>query len=304
MPVPKTDIRFQAVKGFFHLLGRVPAMWACRISAMLGRLWFAIDRRHRGTALDNLNHAFGSEKNPREIRRLARQVFNNMVRIVFEIGWSLHLDPGEFSRFFRISGLENVKKCSKNGRGILVLTGHLGNWELMPVVSAITTHTANVLYRPMDSAPLDRFFVQNRSRFGAKMIPKNTSLLRVFKALKRGESVVMLLDQNVGWRRGVFVNFFGRLACTSYGLAFIALKTGAPVVPIFVIREGQAFKIEIGPQVPLVRTGDLSRDLEANTQEYNNVLEKYIRRYPDQWFWVHNRWKTQPKTSQTRKDHV
>ena len=180
----------------------------------------------------------------------------------------------------------------------MVLTGHVGNWEMMPIISAMTGHTAHVLYRPLDYEPLERFFAQNRTRFGAKLISKDRALLRVFKALKRQESVVMLLDQNVGWHKGVFVDFFGRRTCTSYGLAFIALKTDAPVVPVFVVRnaDGAGFTAEIGPEIPLIKTGDHQKDLEENTQRYNDAIEAVIRRHPDQWFWVHRRWKTRPYT--------
>jgi KDO2-lipid IV(A) lauroyltransferase len=287
---------FRILKGLFYLLGSVPRQPAQRLSEMLGRLWYRADNRHRCITLDNLTRAFGREKSRAEIERIARRVFKNIIQIVFEIGWSLHLSPQDFSRYFRIENKLVELKNTPSKRGILILTGHVGNWELMPIISAMTEHTANVLYRPMDYAPLELFFAQNRSRFGARLISKDGSLLRVFKALKRRESVVMLLDQNVGWHKGVFVDFFGRRACTSYGLAFIALKTGAPVVPVFVVRnaDGDGFTAEIGPEIPLLRTGDHQKDLEENTQRYNDALEAVIRRHPDQWFWVHRRWKTRP----------
>jgi KDO2-lipid IV(A) lauroyltransferase len=105
----------------------------------------------------------------------------------------------------------------------------------------------------------------------------------------------MLLDQNVGLHKGVMVDFFGRRACTSYGLAYITLKTGAPVVPFFVVRNENGFTAEIGAEIPFIKTGDDRKDLEENTRQYNEALESIIRRYPDQWFWIHNRWKTRPQ---------
>ena len=286
------DTAFRIIEKFFYLLGRVPRRQARHLSDLLSRLWFLTDIRHRRVALDNLTRAVGDEKGPAEIESIARRVYRNLILILFEIGWSLHLRPEEFDDYFKIKN-----RFSGNAdKGVLILTGHVGNWEMMPIVSAIAKRTANVLYRPMDYAPLERFFAQNRTRFGAKLVSKDRALLKVIKALKRQESVVMLLDQNVGWHKGVFVDFFGRRACTSYGLAFIALKTGAPVVPVFVVRDadGVGFTAEIGPEISLVKTGDHQKDLEENTQRYNDALEAIIRRHPDQWFWVHRRWKTRP----------
>jgi len=288
------DIAYASVVLFFKLLGRIPRRWARRISGFLGELWFAVDRRHRQMALDNLTRAFGGEKSSHEIRQIAKQVFRNSVHVVFEVGWSLHLHPNDLDAFFSVKGLANLRAIVRKGKGALVLTGHVGNWELLPVAGAMIGYSANVLYRPIDYAPLDRFFVEARTRFGLKMIPKDASLLRVFRALKRGETVVMLLDQNVGLHKGVMVDFFGRRACTSYGLAYIALKTGAPVLPVFVVRDGSDFTVEFGPEIPLIKTGDDRKDLEENTRQYNEVLETIIHRYPDQWFWLHNRWKTRP----------
>lgn len=286
------DIAFRIIKIFFYLLGSLPRKQAHHLSELLGRLWFRADIRHRRITLDNLTRAFGGEKGPDEIEGIARRVFKNIFLILFEIGWCLHLRPDDFNKYFKLQN----RFSGNEEKGVLILTGHVGNWEMMPIVSAIAKHTANVLYRPLDYVPLERFFAQNRTRFGAKLVSKDRALLRVFKALKRQESVVMLLDQNVGWHKGVFVDFFGRRACTSYGLAFIALKASAPVVPVFVVRnaDGSGFTAEIGPEIPLVKTGDHQKDLEENTQRYNDALEAVIRRHPDQWFWVHRRWKTRP----------
>ena len=292
--IDKNDIAYTSVVVFFRVLGRIPRRWAQCVSGFLGELWFAVDKRHRQMALDNLAQAFGGEKSGRELRQIARQVFRNIVQVVFEVGWSLHLRPKDLNTFFSLKGFAHLRAAFRKGKGALILTGHVGNWELMPVAAAMAGYSANVLYRPIDYAPLDRFFVEARARFGLKMIPKDASLLRVFRALKRGETVAMLLDQNVGLHKGVMVDFFGRRACTSYGLAFIALKTDAPVLPFFVVREAKGFTAEIGPEIPFIKTGDDRKDLEENTRQYNEALEMIIRRYPDQWLWVHNRWKTPP----------
>jgi KDO2-lipid IV(A) lauroyltransferase len=158
----------------------------------------------------------------------------------------------------------------------------------------MTGYPADIIYRPLDFRPLDQFFVNQRTRFGGNVIPKNRSMRRILEVLKREKPLAFLMDQNVDWYDGVFVEFFGRRACTNKGLALLALKTKAPVVPLFLVREASFFRLDIGPEVPLVKTGDKTKDIETNTQQYNAVIEAMVRRYPDQWFWVHQRWKTRP----------
>jgi KDO2-lipid IV(A) lauroyltransferase len=175
-----------------------------------------------------------------------------------------------------------------------VLTGHFGNWELLSVIGAMLSYPLSVLYRPLDFKPLDRFFVKLRTRFEGKLIPLKRSMFAILKSLGRGEMVVLLMDQNVDWYEGVFVDFMGHRACTNKGLALIALKTKAPVIPAFLVREKEGFTAKFLPEIPLTISGDKTRDVEDNTQQYNQVIESFLRRYPDQWFWLHQRWKTRP----------
>jgi KDO2-lipid IV(A) lauroyltransferase len=170
----------------------------------------------------------------------------------------------------------------------------MGNWELLSVTAGMAGYPVNVLYRPLDFIPLDEFFIRFRTRFGARVIPSRRAMRDVLKCLGRGEVAAMLMDQNVDWREGVFVEFFGRRACTNKGLAPLALKTGAPVVPVFMIRERDGFTVEYLPEIRLIKTGDKTRDVEENTRQYNKVIEAYIRQYPEQWLWLHQRWKTRP----------
>jgi KDO2-lipid IV(A) lauroyltransferase len=158
----------------------------------------------------------------------------------------------------------------------------------------MTGYPVDIIYRPLDFRPLDKFFVELRTQFGGNLIPKGRSMRRILKILQEGKPLAFLMDQNVDWYEGVFVEFLGRPACTNKGLALLALATEAPVVPIFLVREASYFRVEIGPEVPLVKTGDKTKDIETNTQKYNEVIEAMVRRYPDQWFWVHQRWKTRP----------
>ncbi len=279
---------------FFKILGAIPPRYALKLSKFLGSLWLRADKRHRNIATENLTRAFGNEKNSAEIRNLAERTFQHLIRIIFEIGWYLHIKPENFDKHFRIEGLEHMTAARAKGKGVLAIMAHVGNWELLSAIAEMTNLPLNILYRPLDFLPMDNFFVRLRTRFGAKMTPKAHSMRKILKSLQDKEVIVLLMDQNVDWYEGVFADFFGHPACTSNGLALLALKTGAPVIPAFLAREPSGFFAKLGPEIPLINTGDKIKDVEENTLQYNKAIEEFVRRFPEQWFWVHQRWKTKP----------
>lgn len=285
---------YKGIKILFRLLGLIPQKWQRLSADFLGRIIFLTDRRHQRIVIDNLTHAFGGQKNRFEIRTLAKRVFMNLVLIIFEVAWSLSLEEKQLRKYFTIDGRSNIKNAYEKDKGVLALTAHFGNFELLTVIGAMIKNPLSVVVRPLSFKPLDRFFVDLRTRFGAKMIPKQRSFRAILRSLERKEIVVLLMDQNVDWYEGVFVDFMGRRACTNSGLALLALKTRAPVIPVVLIREKTGFRAEFGPEIPLIETGDKRKDVELNTLQYNRIIEDIVRRYPEQWFWVHQRWKTRP----------
>ena len=289
------------LNALLKFLGVFSRRRAERIAHFFGKILFNVDRKHRKIALDNLTYAFGHEKQFQEIEEIARQVFINLVKIVFEIAWSLHLKESQFTEHFKIDGYHNIKNAYQKGRGVLALTAHFGNWELLTIIASMIKFPINIVVRPLDFKPLDHFIFNLRTRYGGKIIPKERSIHAIIKSLNRGEMVALLMDQNVDWYEGVFVDFMGHRACTSKGLALFALKTEAPVVPVFMIREKSGLRAEFGPEIVTVKTGDRQKDIETNTQEYNRVIENFVRRYPGQWFWIHQRWKTKPYQAWPRK---
>jgi KDO2-lipid IV(A) lauroyltransferase len=275
----------------FWTLGLIPRPIGKAMGKSLGWLWWHLDRQRKAIALHNLKLAFGEEKNEAERRVLARRVFMNLGLVIYEMCWALRLNPIRFKDFFRIEDIENYEKAAAAGKGVLLLTGHIGNWELLPIVLAMSGEHANVLYRPLDFKPLDHFFIRSRTRFGGQLLSKSKSVLKILKLLRKGENIAVLLDQNVGHGYGIPADFFGRPAFTNKGLAMLAIRTGAPVVPVYIVRENDRYVARILPALPLIRTGDSRKDIEENTQQYNDALEAIIRRHPDQWFWVHRRWR-------------
>ena len=291
------QIYYHMIKVLAKVLGFISLKQARNISLFIGNLLFVVDKKHQKIIVNNLTLAFGSKKNNHEIRKLGKKVFAHMVMVVFEIAWSLSLSKEALFKHFKIKGYSNIKNAFEKGKGVLVLTAHFGNWELLTVTAAMIRYPLNIVVRPLDFMPFDRFIYNLRTRFGGKIIPRQKSFRSILRSLDRGEMVAMLMDQNVDWYEGVFVDFFGSRACTNKGLALLALKTGAPVVSVFMVREKQGFTAVFGPEIPFINTGDKTRDVEDNTGQYNRVIEEFVRRYPEQWFWLHQRWKTRPYCS-------
>ena len=189
-----------------------------------------------------------------------------------------------------------LSQAVKKGRGVFILTGHFGNWELMSAAVALRFNIDGaVVVRPADFAPADRLLRSLRSRFGTEIKPKKRAMKKLLAAKKGNKAIGILLDQNVDWYEGAFVPFLGKSACTNKGLALIAMRTGSPVIPAFSVRQPDGrYRVVFGDEVPLLKTGDKIKDTEENTARFTQIIEKYVRRYPDQWFWFHKRWKTRP----------
>ena len=292
---------YTCIRGFFKMLGQIPPPTTRKLGNVLGDLGFGLDARHRRIVLDNLKLAFGGNMDRQQRRAMARSVYHHLGQILFEIAWSFCNHPQVVHRRITVEGIHHFLDAHAHGKGVLLLTGHIGNWELLSFVGDRTTIPINVVYRRMDFKPLNRFFEMLRSRFGARMIHSGRAMPKILKALRKGEAVFTLMDQSVDWYDGVWVDFFGHPACTSKGLALIAMKTRSPVLPTFMVREKNGFRAVFEAPISLTLTGDKTMDVYANTQAYTRAIERVIRRHPEQWFWVHRRWKRKPYCSWPRR---
>jgi KDO2-lipid IV(A) lauroyltransferase len=261
----------------------------------LGQLLYRMDGRHRRIVKRNLAIAFG-DRTDEERTKIARSVFRNLGRVMAEFFFIPRLNERNIHRYVLMEGVENFHRAHEKGKGVLFLTAHFGNWEWMAAAFPTLVHCPSyVIVRPLDIQFFDGVVERLRTWTGNQTIPKQKSMGRILHLLKEGKVVGVLLDQNVAWQEGVFVNFFGELACTNVGMALLALKTGAPVLPVFNIRQKDGrYRVVIEPEVPLIRTGDKDLDVEKNTELFTRVIERYVREYPDHWFWLHQRWKTRP----------
>ncbi len=255
-------------------------------------LFYHAVAKHRLIALHNLRCAF-PEKDMEELIRIAKGVYRNLAITAAEFFDLPSITKENLHEWVELEGLEHFEAGIAQGKGLLTIIAHFGNWELMPVTGPLFLKSSYIVYRPLDSPVLDNIVEHVRTINGNVMVPKGGSGKRIMTLLKENQCIGILSDQNVSAREGVFVDFFGRPACTGAGLAVLALRSGAPVLPMFMARQKSGkYKFILKPLVEISRTGDYEADLLENTQRFTKVVEDIVREYPDQWFWIHQRWKT------------
>lgn len=281
----------RALTGFFKLLSPTAAG---RVGIVLGDIARILDSRHRRVARQNLRMAFGDTMSEAEIRRIIKAVFRNIGQMAVEFIQIPSLTYEKALEFITPEHRERLDRCLADGRGIVLLASHFGNWELMAASGALAGYKISAVARPLDDPDLDGIVREIRESSGLQIIARRTSAFSIVKKLKRNEIVGILADQNTR-RDNVFVDFFGIKAATTPGPAGLALRTGAHLLPVFMLREGPGKqKLIVEEPIEPVRTGDLKADVIATTQKCADILEKYVREYPSQWFWVHRRWRTRP----------
>jgi KDO2-lipid IV(A) lauroyltransferase len=289
----KEWVEYAAVWAILKMLGALPRGVARSFAAMVARVLYAMLPRLQRTAEFNLRLAFPEWGEPRR-----REVIRGMVR---NLGWM----AAEFARLPRytrenienlliIDGHENFLEGQRRGKGVLYLTGHIGAWELSSFAHALYGFPLHYLARPLDNARVDALVNCYRCLSGNQPIFKNESARTLLKILKEAGTVGILADQNTMPEEGAFVDFFGKSACTTTGIARVALHTDAAVVPGYAIWDESIgkYRLRFEPAVELVRTGETDRDIFVNTQKFAKVIEEIIRKHPEQWVWVHARWKT------------
>jgi KDO2-lipid IV(A) lauroyltransferase len=293
-PTLRHWIEYLGVAGLLGLLGWLPHRLARGVSAALAAVAYWVWPRLRRVGLFNLRLAF-PEWTERQRRRVLFGVFQNLGRMLADFARFPRLNRANIERLIVYDGFEHYARARERGPGVTFLTAHFGNWELSSFAHGLYGYPLNFAVRHLDNPLLDALINRTRSLSGGRTIEKNEFARQALRALRRGEALGILMDTNMLPAEGVFVDFFGRPACTTTGPARIARKSGAPLVLGLALWDSklQKYRLRFEP-VEWTRRDDPEEEIVANTANFTRLIEQYVRRYPDQWLWVHRRWKTRP----------
>ena len=286
---------FAVVWVFVHGVRLLPRGLARTAGVAISAVAFRALGRLRRVGLRNLELAF-----PRitagERETILRSEYRNLGFLLAEFCKMPGYTAATASRFIRYEGLENYLRARERGKGVLVLTGHLGAWELSSFYHSLMGMPMGMVIRRLDNPLVDEFVNRIRCLHGNRVIHKDDFARGLIASMRAGETVGILMDTNMTPPQGVFVPFFGVPACTASGMARIAEKTGAAVLPGFLLWEQreQKYVLRFGEELEIVHTEDAEQDVLTNTATFTAAIERYIRQYPDQWLWMHRRWKTRP----------
>jgi KDO2-lipid IV(A) lauroyltransferase len=288
-------LEYAAAWPFIKILGALPRPLARAFGVGLAQVVYLLHVRLRQVGMRNLAMVF-PQKSEAERARILRGEFTSLGRQLAELCQFPKYTRDNVEQVVVYDGLENYLQAHARGKGVLFLTAHFGGWELSAFTHSLHGHWMHVVVRAMDNVYLDGLIRNYRSMHGNKVVEKDDFVRGLLAAMKAGEVVGILMDTNMTPPQGIFVDFFGIPACTASGMARISLRTDAAVVPTFTIwdTELKKYRLRFDPAVELVRTGDLEADIQANTQRFTSIIEDYVRKYPEQWLWVHRRWKTRP----------
>jgi KDO2-lipid IV(A) lauroyltransferase len=291
------NLEYFLARSILGALGVLPRSMALGVGKNLGRITYRLPLKLRQTGERNLAIAF-PEMGDDQKQQLLRGSFESLGRLLAEFSQFPRMTRESLREMIEYDqvGLGHLRDAEKNEQGVIFLTGHLGAWEILSFGWSALEYPLSFLVRPIDNPRIEEMVEKERTRFGNIAIDKKSAARQALRVLRQKGTLGILSDLNTQPFEGVFVPFFGKLACTNAGIATLALKTDAVVIPTCAVwdaRRGKYF-FHGDPQVELVRTGDHQRDVEVNTANFAAAMERMIRLYPEQWLWIHKRWKTRP----------
>ena len=288
------DLEYGVVRFMLAVFASMPLRAALRIGASLAVCFSWCAGRLRHTGERNLEIAF-PELSIGERRLLLRRTFGNLGRLLGVFS-QFTKQPENLLEIVDRDGFEYLAAAKQAGRGIILFTGHVGAWELSSFALSLFGHPLSFLVRRIDNPKIEAMIDRARTHLGNRTIDKRSAAREMMEILRAGETLGILVDLNTLDREGIFVDFFGRPASTTFIVAKLALRTGAAVLPVFAPwdKERGCFLLKVDPPLLIERTGNEQEDVRRLTQQYTRIVEDYVRRYPDQWLWIHRRWKTRP----------
>ena len=292
----KDALQYAAAFILLKSFGSLPRFVAYPAAEIVAALGFRLARRQRKAGIQNLRMAMPELRDDDRFAIL-RGCFSNLGRLLVEFSHFPGLNKHNIAELVTYDGFEHYQNAVARGKGVLFLTAHFGSWELSCFAHSLFGNPMKFVVREIDNSRVGKLIESYRELAGNTPIDKRNASRDILKSLRNNETIGILVDQNTTRDEGVFVDFFGIPAATTPAVATLALRTGAAVVPGFLIWEADSrkYRLQFDPPVDLISTGDPTRDILENTRAFNGILEGIIRRYPDQWLWIHRRWKTRPE---------
>lgn len=291
----QTNLEYAVARSLLAIFGWLPLRLSLSVGSRMGRAAYYFSGRLRRTGQRNLELAFPESTEP-ERRRLLRGCFENLGRLLGVFSRFASAGPQALQSLIECEGMEHIDAARASGRGVILFTGHVGAWELSSFALSLFGYPLSFLVRRIDNPKIERLVDERRTRLGNRTIGKRSAARRMLQILRGGDTLGILVDLNTLDREGIFVDFFGVPASTTFLLAKLALRTDAAVLPVFAPWDPmrRRFLLKVDEPLAVERTGDDEEDVRRLTQLFTGVVEKYVRRYPEQWLWIHRRWKTRP----------
>lgn len=295
----RRKVRYNLVYGLLRVMifvsNLMPRVLWLKLCGALGRFSSRFTAKSLSRVKENLTMVYAREKTPAEIDKLSRKVFEMLGKNAGDVirGFKI-MKLSQFEKFRVINGVEHVERAYNKGKGVIFLTGHLGSFEFTATETSFRGYKPLIVGTRMKDEKLNELLSQQRSKLGGTAVERGKDTVKLVKNLKSGGTMIILIDQDTKVKSR-FVNFLGRPCATPIGATLMALKTGAAVVPMFThLRDDYKLEINCYPEIEMTVTGDEEADLIVNTQKLSDVTEREIRKYPEQWVWMHERWKTKP----------
>lgn len=291
------SILYWLARGASFAAQRMPATWSTALGAWGGSVCYHLLGSRRGVALSNLRAAFGQTKTEPEYRRILKGLFQNLGMTLMEIARIPSMDEKYIRRWISVApgGRERLEAARAQGRGVIFLAAHFGNWEMVSITGALQGYPTLVLARQQGWPRLNRLLTRYRESKGCRVVTKGFPIRELVRGLEAGKIVGILADQD-GGRNGILAPFFGRLVSTAPGAVALSIHTGAPILPVFIIRTGgPAHTLVVEEPLAVAEGAELEARIRGGIAAYLQLLERYVRRYPSQWLWLHRRWKSSPQ---------
>lgn len=291
-------IQYGGLKAFVAVIRFLPLSIASLLGRFVAYLGYVVDRKRRTIASENLRNAYGNDLSDKQIGKIIRDLYLHLASVGIDfVKLPRIVNSSNWQNYFEVEGLEFAQKAREEGKGIIFVTGHVGNWEVLGCVMEFLFHQpVHSIAKHMENPFVDSFFTKLREDGGQKIIFTENASREIIRVLKHNKLLGILVDQNAK-ENSIFVDFFGRKAATTRSAATLSLKMGAPIIMLFARRIAgrYRFKISVSKPIEIEKTGNLEKDVFNLTQLYTTIIESQIRENPHEWLWIHRRWKTRPR---------